>query len=275
MPFADVELAARIERSEARLIEGAARVVLSRTGDDAFVVPIAGGIAAFTEPQSPLDKVAGVGFCGPIDERELEALERAYRERACPVQFEVSTLADPSIAALLTRRGYVLVGFENVLGLDLSSVQRLPIAADVEIRSTSGDLDTWLDVVATGFAAPDTQGVPSHESFPRDVVERVVADFVAAPGVVRYLALRGGVPVGGASLRIDEGIAQLCGAATLPEHRRRGVQTALLAARLRDAREAGCDLAVLTTQPGSKSQQNAHRRGFALLYVRAVLVREP
>jgi hypothetical protein len=53
------------------------------------------------------------------------------------------------------------------------------------------------------------------------------------------------------------------------------VQTALLSARLADAVAAGCDVAVITTQPGSKSQQNAQRRGFDLLYTRAVLVKQP
>ena len=33
--------------------------------------------------------------------------------------------------------------------------------------------------------------------------------------------------------------------------------------------------AVITTQPGSKSQQNAQRQGFDLLYTRAVLVKQP
>jgi len=37
---------------------------------------------------------------------------------------------------------------------------------------------------------------------------------------------------------------------------------------------AGCDIGVVTTQPGSKSQQNVQRRGFDLLYTRAVLVKE-
>jgi hypothetical protein len=70
-----------------------------------------------------------------------------------------------------------------------------------------------------------------------------------------------------------EGVAQFIGTATAPAHRRRGVQTALLSARLADAAAAGCDFAVITTQPGSKSQQNAQRRGFDLLYTRAVLCR--
>ncbi len=35
------------------------------------------------------------------------------------------------------------------------------------------------------------------------------------------------------------------------------------------------DIAVVTTQPASKSQQNVQRRGFDLLYTRAVLVQHP
>ena len=96
---------------------------------------------------------------------------------------------------------------------------------------------------------------------------------VSAEGLSRFVARREGVIAGGASLRLGERVALLCGAATLPEHRRRGVQTALLAARLRIAVDAGCDVAVVTTAPGSKSQENVQRQGFALLYARAVLVR--
>jgi GNAT superfamily N-acetyltransferase len=128
--------------------------------------------------------------------------------------------------------------------------------------------------VADGFAHPDEQGVPSHEEFPHDVIERAERDLASAGGV-RYVALRDGVIAGGASLRFAEGVAQMTGAATAPAHRRRGVQTALLSARLADAAAAGCDIAVVTTQPGSKSQQNVQRRGFELLYTRAVLVKPP
>jgi hypothetical protein len=37
---------------------------------------------------------------------------------------------------------------------------------------------------------------------------------------------------------------------------------------------AGCDIAVVTTAPGSKSQENVQRRGFDLLYTRAILVKD-
>jgi GNAT superfamily N-acetyltransferase len=74
---------------------------------------------------------------------------------------------------------------------------------------------------------------------------------------------------------LGDAIGRRGGAATLPAHRRRGVQSALLAARLEAAGRLGCDVATVTTHPGSKSQENVHRQGFALLYTRAILVREP
>jgi GNAT superfamily N-acetyltransferase len=68
-------------------------------------------------------------------------------------------------------------------------------------------------------------------------------------------------------------MAAFFGASTLPEFRNRGLQSALLQARLNLACEAGCDLAVIVTRPGSVSQRNAERAGFRLAYTKAILMR--
>lgn len=273
--FSSTALAARIERADCRLLTDAARAIGDRGGEDVFVREVAGGVAAYTVESSPFNKLAGLGFGGPVDVAELEVVERAFADRGAALQVELSSLADPSIGALLTGRGYVLQGFESVLGKSLPAEVSRPLPAGIEIAPIeAAEFDTWLDVVVTGFATPDTQGVPSHESFPRDVLERVISDMVTAGGFTLFLARRGAVPAGGGSMRVAEGVAHMCGASTLPEHRRRGIQTALLRDRLRAAGSAGCDLAVVTTQPGSKSQENMHRHGFVLLYERAILVRD-
>jgi len=274
--FAGTELAARIERAERSLIAESAQAAERRDpGGRVFATMLAGGVAAWAGEGSPLNKVAGLGFGGPVDEGELDAIERAYAARGSAVQVELATAGEPSVAALLTRRGYVLAGFENVLALALAPGRRAKIADAIEIRdSPESELDLWLDIVVTGFASPDLQGVASHEVFARDAIENAMRDCIAASGFVRSIALHGGVPAGGGSLRQCAGVAQLCGAATLPEHRRRGVQSALLEARLAAAAAAGCDVAVVTTQPGSKSQQNVQKQGFELVYARAVLIRE-
>jgi GNAT superfamily N-acetyltransferase len=142
----------------------------------------------------------------------------------------------------------------------------------VEVRP-SGDEEfgAWLEVVLDAVAHPDTVGLPWLEEFPRQVLENAERD-IAAAGARRYLALVDGVPAGGATMGIRDGIAQFS-AGTAPAFRRRGVQSALLAARLADAAADGCELAAVTVQPGSPSQRNVQRRGFDLLYTRAVLIR--
>jgi GNAT superfamily N-acetyltransferase len=329
--FADIPLARRIESAEARLSDGVVRLVAARRpGLRAGTWPIGGGVAVFGGPGSPFNKLIGSGFDGPPDDDRLAEVERAFADRAAPLQAEVATLASPAFHAALTGRGYVLHGFENVLGRPIARVARAgggdtgerravvfrPISAGAQggpdrsrgvgastahdkalpaIEPAGGsssdvrggttvidvaecaaeEFDIWLDVLVTGFAHLDATGAGSGvPAPPREVLVQVMGDMAMAPGFHRYLARIGGEPVGGASLRVDEaGVAQLAGAATLPAYRRRGVQRALLAARLEVARHAGCDLAVITTQPGTQSQANAQRQGFDLLYARAILVK--
>jgi len=271
-----VELAARIERVEADLIRKASEAARRRRPESpGFTIEMAGAVASFAERGSPFNKIAGLGFgefprAGVFDEVEL-----AFAAHASPIQVELANLADPATGVLLTESGYRLVGFENVLGLAIHDNLERVRTPGIEVRLSGEDeFGAWVDVVSEGFAHPDEEGVPSHESFSRAVIANAERDFATA-GVVRYAAVCDGVVAGGASFRIAEGVAQLAGAATLPAYRRRGIQSALLSARLADAASAGCDIAVVTTQPGSKSQQNVQRRGFDLLYTRAVLVKAP
>ncbi len=278
MLFGTTDLAARIERAECRMLADSAAAVRERRDDGSlFLNALGGGIAIYAGDGSPLNKLAGLGFGDePLEDSALEPIERAFHELGIPVQAEVSNLADPAVAALLNRRGYVLEGFENVLGLTVPVEALPPIAAEIQVSPSGTDeIDRWVDTVVTGFLTPDTQGVPSHESFEREVLEAVIRDMASSDAVTRYRAARHDEWAGGASMRVLEGVALLTGAATLPHHRRRGVQSALLTARLRAAGELECDIAVVTTQPGSKSQENVQRQGFELLYTRAVLVKPP
>lgn len=277
MLFATTTIAARIEGAECSLVRESAQAVADvRPEANVMIKPLAGGMAIYAGEGSPLNKVVGLGLEGPVDEAELGIVEGLYADRNCPVQIELSSLAHASVGVMLTGRGYQLVGFENVLGRVLSNEHDItdPVIADITVDVIAeNDFNLWMDTMVTGFASPDLDGVPSHESFPSEVLERVMRDMNGATGFVRYLAHRHGAPAGGGSMRIADGVLQLCGAATLPNHRRRGVQAALLAHRLADAARRGCDLAVVTTQPGSTSQRNMQRNGFELLYTRAILMR--
>ena len=172
----------------------------------------------------------------------------------------------------------MLQGFENVLGrrLDAADPRAAAAPAPFSVRLIEPqEFDAWIDVAITGFASPDLQGAPGEPLPPREALEDAFREFAEAPAFRRYAAFLDGRMAGFASMRLDDGLAQLCGAATLPAFRRWGIQTAFLHRRLADALAEGCDLALVTTQPGSKSQQNSEQQGFALLYSRAVLVKPP
>ena len=273
--FATPDLAARIDRAEGRLCAGIARTVAAQTpheGSD--IIEIGGGVAVFAGSGSPTNKMIGVGFEGVPDAAALDAVERLFAAHGAPLQAEVSTLADPAFHACLVRRGYEPRGFENVLGHPLTDIETA--AANIAIEPVdAGDLTAWMDVVTTAFAAPDTGGVGGDAIPPSDELRRWLGITVTVPGFQLISARIGKELAGGGSLRIDGTIAQLAGAATLPAFRRRGVQSALLARRLATARAAGCEVAVVTTQPASKSQRNVQRSGFHLLYSRQLLVKPP
>ena len=273
--FCSHRLAERIDKAEMRWSEAVAATVARRSPEARSLIrPIAGGLAVFAAAGSPLNKAIGLGFGAGIEPGALEEIEDAWRERGEPVRVELSTLADPSIAPALTGRGYRLTGFENVLGRALRQDDGRPsLSGGMRIAALAqDDWRTWLDVALDGFATPDGSA-PGEEHYSREVLEAIFGDVAATPGMARYLLEIDGAPAGAASLRIDGELAQLSGAATLPAFRRRGVQAALLARRIADAARAGCTMAVITVQPGSKSHANAARNGFAVLYPRAVLIR--
>lgn len=89
-----------------------------------------------------------------------------------------------------------------------------------------------------------------------------------------WIALDGGEAVGAAGLFAADGAAYLGLAGTLPEHRGKGAQSALLAARIRAAAELGCDLVITETgerraDRPSDSYRNIVRAGFEELGVTA------
>lgn len=216
--FCGTSLARRIESAEAHLILAATEAA-RRRGAKGLAIPVAGGFACFAESASPMNKVVGLGFDGVPDGAAWDEMERAMFACGVAVQVELSNLADPDVAALLADRGYRLVGFENVLGHGLRLNAEPAAPHGIEVRATN-DIDAWVDVVVEGFAHPDSadsanEGVPSHEEFPRDVIDRAERDFEQA-GAIAYVAMCDGVIAGGGSVRLTDGIAQLTGAATAP-----------------------------------------------------------
>ena len=243
-----------------------------------FVLPIDGGLALFAGPRSPMNKVIGFGFDGELDLQELPAIEERWAERGEPVRIELSILSDPAVVATLSERGYRLHGFENVLACRVAGaarrrprLRRSPSRRSATIPSRNGSPSpstpspTWM-----AAAAPRTRCCRARSSS-GCFAKRWGRN--RWRGSTRYIARLDGEPAGEAALHIDDGLALLAGSGTVPHLRGRGVQKALVARRLDDARREGCDLAVVVTAPGTRSQENVMRRGFELLYTRAILLR--
>jgi GNAT superfamily N-acetyltransferase len=151
-------------------------------------------------------------------------------------------------------------------GADLFAV---PTDVSVTPVGSGQDDEDWLDTVAQGFAA-----AAGGDAADQDTVLRV-RGFMRAfdhPTMTRYLARAEQTPVAGGAMYISNSVAGLTGTATIPSHRGRGIQHAVVSRMLRDA-AGGADLAMATTDPGSRSQRTFERFGFQVIYTRTVFVR--
>src|SRR4051812_40728880 len=167
--FADTALAARIESAEARLTRDSAAAGFSR--------PLGRGVAGFVRPGSPINKIIGAGVSEPIEEAAPAEIEALHRARGEPVRVELSTLALPESGLWLSRRGYRLHGFENVLGRKIAEPSP-PASGAIRVERIGPErLDEWKRVAIDGFAVPDETGVVV-DTFTREIIEQAVEDSV-------------------------------------------------------------------------------------------------
>lgn len=274
--FATPAMAARIDAAEGTTVSGFATLALSRDpSSGARTFALDGGVAVFAGASSVVNKIIGVGFGTLPSDAQLDAVERHFVRHASPLQAEISSLADPAAHTLFAQRGYVPRGFENVLGHRLQHI----LAAEVHhisVRALAPEHRlAWINVLSHGFANPDVGGGDALAELSIPEVHRWFEDVMERAEYQAYGAFIGADLIAGGLVRYHAGLAQLSGAATTPAYRRQGAQTSLYRERLRHAAQKGCDLAVVVTQPGSKSESNAVHEGFELLYTRQLWVKEP
>lgn len=261
-PFADLELARRLERTEGRgnveFVEARARAFPDR---DTTWTEVAGAYAMFDGIGSPLTQTFGLGVFQPVTPTDMDTLEEFFRSKDADVFHEVSPLADPTVFALLAERGYQPVEFSNVMYRPITPDLRLEAAINeqINVRLTGKhEADLWADTASEGWS---------------EFTE--VADFLKELGQVSaqsdslsFIAELEGKPIATGSLIIAGDVALLAGASTVPTARRQGAQLALLEGRLRYAARHGCTIGMMVAQPGSGSQRNAERHGFRIAYTR-------
>jgi GNAT superfamily N-acetyltransferase len=258
----DLNFARRLEMAET--LTPSHVKALQRFASDATSEMIAGGTAVFGGGVYPANHIVGMGLYGPVTSADIDRVEEFYRSRGVPCEIVVSPLADRSLLELLAPRGYKITEFNSVLIRRLNEGPPIEPAAGITIERVNQSTERlWDRVIAQGFA----------EFGP--LPENLFAAFASLPDSLCFLARVDGEPAAGATGAImrKAGIAALFGTSTLPEFRRRGVQTALINRRLWEAARQGCEYAVVSTMPGSGSQRNMERRGFRVAYTKLVMVR--
>ena len=261
-PFADIDLARRLELTEARsgvqFVEARQRAFPDR---GATWIEVAGTTAMFNGVGSPVTQTFGLGMLEPITAEQMTEIEEFFRSKEAEVFHEVCPLADPSVFELIRERRYQPVEMSNVLYRPIDPDLRLqaPRNEQIKVRVVEkNEVDLWAQTACDGWS-----------EFPE------VADFlkelnqvVAQSKGLSFLAELDGQPIATGALNIAGDVALLAGASTVPSARRQGAQNALLEDRLRYAAARGCTVAMMVTLPGSGSQRNSERNGFRIAYTR-------
>jgi GNAT superfamily N-acetyltransferase len=258
----DLALSQRLERAEAKsnaeFVEARARLSPS---SGACFLEVRGALAMFDGPTSPCTQTFGLGIFQMPTADDFEAIERFFQSKNAPVHHEVSPLVDQSILATLHARGYRPIELTSVMFRPIGDGAELPEASErVTVRPLArGEEEAW--------AATSARGWSEQKEFADLILDLARVTAHKSAGLASWAEIDGRA-VATAAMSITDGVALLAGASTIPEARNQGAQSALLAARLRHARRAGCDLALMCALPGSASQRNAERQGFRIAYTR-------
>lgn len=269
MEFVDRALARRFEAAEeVPQVLYAQLYQKLRPEIGATVEEICGGHMVFAGLGSPIGRAGAVGLADPVTEADLDRIEAFYRAHQAPAQIDVTPLTDENLLELLKQRGYAMAELNNVLFRKLEGLGDLPPSpVDKVIRAgRPEEAGEFAGIVQRSFF-PNGDGPADFDA--------MLAPLFQFPGVQPFVAeLEGKNVACGAGLVIPEHkIVALFGAGTLAEYRDRGLQTAILVRRMREAARVGCEYAVIVTKGGTTSMRNAERLGFRVAYSKPTLIR--
>lgn len=269
MQFVDKALARRFESvEEVPQVEYARVFQKTRPEIGAAEEEICGGHMVFAGLGSPIGRATGAGLDRPFTAEDLDRVEQFYRGHGAPTQVDLCPMHRLEVFELFKERGYAIAELNNVLYRRLDAGEKFPPAAPgCEVRrSPIEEAHVTGEIVENAFF-PD--GAP--EAF-----RGLITPLYQMKQALAYAAsVEGKLVACGAGLVIPEHkVFALCGAGTLAEFRGRGLQTALLRARMAAAVEARCEYAVVVTQGGTTSQRNAERLGFRVAYSKVTVIKK-
>ena len=140
-------------------------------------------------------------------------------------------------------------------------------AVEHDIREVRGPED------ARGFATAFVEGWRIRSEATRRIALAALTPLPGPEFWRRYVGYVDGEPAAESVLAMFGDVAYLAEAATVPRFRRRGLQRAMIARRVRDAREAGARMVFGGVQYGHQSWANMHALGLREAMVSVVFRR--
>jgi ribosomal protein S18 acetylase RimI-like enzyme len=269
MQFVDTAFTRRLEScEEIPQVEYARVFQKTRPEIGAGVEQICGGHMVFAGLGSPIGRVTGAGLDRPFTTAEVEHIEQFYCSHGAPSQVDLCPMHGPGVFEMFKDRGYAIAELNNVLYRKLEGLEELGFAGPegFEIRRAHVDEAEEAGAIVEKAFFPD--GAP--EAF-RGLISPL---YQMERGLALVATIAGKVVACGTGVVVPEhGVFALCGAGTLVEYRGRGLQTALLIARMHAAAKAGCEYAVVVTRGGTTSQRNVERLGFRVAYSKVTVIK--
>lgn len=215
-----------------------------------------------------VNRALGIGLGGTDPRVVLDQVEDFYLARGLTPCVEICPWAG-SLLREMTSRGYVVDDIRDVYLHDLRELPPRPVLEVREVPDETGPggalATAWVEILASGHQ-------PESNEWKRDTEFFRIA--LCMPQRTNLVAMIDGSPCSTGSLSLVDSIGEFGGATTLASSRGRGGQQAVIAARLRRAKELGCKIAVAVAYPGTASSRNLQRNGFRLLF-NSTLMRRP
>jgi GNAT superfamily N-acetyltransferase len=265
-PVLTTELAYRLEQTELHVLQSRLTVLAEQPGNPMGVsIKSLGNGAALQIKGIPGPTYNTVLGLGPKEIDRLDEIVEFYDQAKIPCQIEVTpAYTSPAFLKELSVRDFYPHHFQSTLyGVPLKAPPLLP--EGVTIRSlTEDEFDLYGDMYVQGFGMP--WALRGEIATSNQILHN-------RPGWHFYLACVDDQPAAIAVLFIQDGVAVLNGAATLPEMRGRGCQSALLKHRMHVAREHGCQWITASSRYATTSMQNMQRAGLQLAYTKVCWMR--
>ena len=209
------------------------------------------------------NRVIGAGVIGPLDERGIDQVVGHFDATGRTPCVEVYPgITSPELIAALERAGLRDSGhgYESHV---LETGRAIDVAVpDVTVRRVGPAEYVRLgELVRDGFDM--SGGGPLGEFF----VDLTAASLEAlGANGAGFIASAGGEDAGTGELVLTERVAGCYSGSVLPKFRGRGIQKALIAARIREGLARGRRIFISQTDPDSPSGHNLHDVGFRTLY---------